>query len=299
MRLGLGTVQFGMPYGVSNNTGQPSLEEVRSILQVAASEGIKVLDTAASYGSSEEALGDAIVPGQSFSIVTKTPKFEAGLAPAGKAHLLTTTFHQSLLKLKRERVYGLLAHDPNDLINDDAPSVFAEMQKLKQAGLVSKLGVTVYTASQIDAVVERFAIDLVQVPVNVLDQRLIKSGHIAALKSAGIEVHARSLFLQGLLLIPPDDAPEYFSPITPRLTEFHQAARDQGLSAIHAALGFVLQNTQVDACIVGVNSAAELREIIAASKCVPGGAADFSSLACDDERFVNPARWVMHPQGQK
>ena len=104
--------------------------------------------------------------------------------------LLEKSFCESLSRLKLKSIYGLLVHDASDLVSDDGPAVFDAMQQLKQRGLVQKLGVTVYSGSQIDAVVGRFLVDLVQVPVNVLDQRLIKSGHIAALKAKGIEVHA-------------------------------------------------------------------------------------------------------------
>ena len=162
--------------------------------------------------------------------------------------------------------------------------------KLKQNGLVSKVGVSVYSGSQIDQVMERFQIDLVQLPINVLDQRLLQSGHLQKLKSVGVEIHARSTFLQGLLLMELQNVPEYFDVIRKNLESYHRFIRVRGLTPIQAALGFVLGLQEIDQVICGVNNALQLGEICEAAQ-VEVDSNELAEFAIADESIVNPALW--------
>jgi len=288
-QLGLGTVQWGLPYGVTNSSGQTPSAEVNEILQQAHQLGIRVLDTASQYGNAEVVLGENDLDG--FSIVTKGPSF--GVAEIGSSNVndLIRTFEESLFKLGRNKVYGFLAHHADDLVAPGGMQLIEAMKELKVNGKVSKVGVSVYDANQVDAVLSVFHPDIVQLPLNVFDQRLLNSGHIARLKDTGAEIHVRSAFLQGLLLMPLDRIPTFFDPIRPLLLQWHDAARLQGLTPAQAALAFVRGQPCVDVVIVGVESSSQLATTYADYSNSAGF--DASMLCCNEPRFVNPANWLL------
>jgi aryl-alcohol dehydrogenase-like predicted oxidoreductase len=186
-------------------------------------------------------------------------------------------------------VYGLLIHHADDLIGDDGHALMDRMLELKRQGLVKKVGVSVYTAEQIDRVLDNFTIDLIQLPMNVLDQRLLVSGHLTQLKAAGVEVHARSAFLQGLLLMDPDAVPPYFDPIRRHLVRYHGKMRQLGLTPVQAALGFVIGLNEIDAVICGVTTHQQLLEICAGAN--PCRTDLFTEFALDEEGMINPSLW--------
>lgn len=293
MTLGLGTAQFGMKYGVTNSKGQVPFEEVGRILAMAAESGIQVLDTAPAYGSSEDVLGRALPKGHNFRIVTKTPHFrDAAISGRQAGRLVEESLDQSLARLRQSSIYGLLVHRPENLGDPFADALFETMQQLKLSGRVQKIGVSVYDAGQIDAILNKYAIDLIQIPLNVFDQRLLRSGHLKKLKQRGIEIHVRSVFLQGLLLITPEQLPGYFSPMKGQLTQYHAAIRSCGLSPLQAALAFVQNQKEVDAVLCGVTSTAQMAEIVEGMTAEAAGTV-FTDFAMDDDAMLNPQQWKL------
>ena len=290
MKIGLGTVQFGLDYGVSNKGGKTPPEEVRRIIETAAENRVRIIDTAALYGSSEDSLGRALPARHNFDIVTKTIKFSKETIGPEDALSLERAFAESLSRLKAPSVYGLLAHDSDDLFKEGGHLLIEKMAELKRAGLVRKIGASVYTASQIDRLLSGFPIDLIQLPINVLDQRLIRSGHLARLKSAGIEVHGRSAFLQGLLLMDPNGLPPFFEPIKGDLIRYHDFIEKERISPVLAAIGFVMGLDAVDTVICGVENRDQLIDIL---KARPLSGAEFDAFAISDERMLNPAKWTL------
>ncbi|CDG81588.1 aldo/keto reductase [Janthinobacterium agaricidamnosum] len=293
MKIGLGAVQFGLDYGIANTAGKVSEAEVAAILAAADALQVGVIDTAALYGDSEAVLGRAMAPDARFDIVTKTPQFAGPVLDASAAQQLEDSVLASLSKLRRAAVYGVLIHRVDDLFLPGGEVLMERLVLLKARGLVGKIGVSVYTGEQIDQVLARFPIDLIQLPINVLDQRLLQSGHLRKLKLAGVEIHARSVFLQGLLLMPPQEIPDYFNGVRERLYAYHRFIATQGLTPLQAALGFVAGLTQIDRLICGVNSSQQLQEICAAAiaGASDGDSADYAAFAIDDETIVNPALW--------
>jgi len=293
-KLGLGTVQFGMPYGVSNSQGQPTAEEVARILTKAHLHGVRCLDTAAFYGSSESVLGASMPQGHTFEIVTKTPHFAAEVIGDEHASLLGATFEQSLQRLGADAVYGLLLHNADDLLRPGAQLLVDALLSLKRAGKVKHVGASIYNDRQIARLLELPGLDLVQVPINLLDQRLISSGALTRLKSAGFEIHARSVFLQGLLLMPTETLPSRFQSVRNHLRALEGAAASAGVSMLQASLGFVLGLSEIDRVLVGVNSSAEFEQILDNSQKLP----DLNELAAiaswSDENILNPALWGKH-----
>ncbi len=290
-RLGLGTAQFGMRYGVSNTNGTPSLDEVGAILEFAAAHGVNIIDTAPAYGTSEEVLGKCLPGNHRFNIVTKTTTHKGGTVGGQQVRQLNETFHQSLNRLRQKSIYGLLVHHADDLLCEGGKRLFDAMLLLQKKGLVEKIGVSVYTGSQIDRILDTFEIDMIQVPLNVFDQRLVRSGHLAALKRRGVEVHVRSVFLQGLLLMSPESLNPYFEHAGQRFREYSQFLEERGLTLLEGPLSYVAALPEVDAMTVGVTTLVEMRQVVNARTVRPIESADFAAVACDDEKVINPSLW--------
>lgn len=285
--LGLGTVQFGLEYGISNKTGKINANSVEHLLDQSSKLEIEVLDTAFLYGDSERVLGGQdLAP---FRVVTKTPHFNVSHIAEEHANELTSSFYTSLKRLNIPNAYGLLMHNANDLLVSGGGNLFQAMQTLKSIGLVKRIGASVYDGKQVDSLLKRYDLDLVQVPMNVLDQRLINGGQMSRLKEKDIEVHVRSVFLQGLLLMDLKEVPRYFQPILPLLNSWHTAAKEQGFTLLQAALSFVRDTVGVDVVLIGVENMQQLNDC--ANAFLIDKRFDATELGCEDPRFVNPALW--------
>jgi len=241
---------------------------------------LRVVDTAPGYGNSETVLGQAVEPGMSFDIVTKTAEGDA-----------LDRLRASLARLKREGVYGLLVHRVSDLLRPEGRALATGTAAAREKGLVRRIGASVYSADEIDELWKKYpAFDLIQVPLNLFDQRLIRSGHLDRLKERGVEVHARSPFLQGLLFLDPARLPRHLAKVADALAALGRRVTDRGLSMAQAALGFACAVPAVDQVICGVNNLAQFRELCQAGK-TKVSPADFTEFALDDVSILNPSLW--------
>ena len=290
MKIILGSAQFGMDYGISNVNGKTSTYEVNKILSHAYNFGVDMIDTATSYGDSESVIGNFIDGNSNWKIITKTPYFKDDCINSAHVKQLKESFSQSLFNLRTKNIYGLLLHSCDDLLKPGGDLLFQEMEKLKSTGFVKKIGVSLHNSKQIDFVIEKFNIDLVQLPVNILDQNLIVRKYLEILKEKDIEIHARSVFLQGLLLMQKKLIPPYFLPIEKILNSFYRLSKELSLSQLELALGFVTNIDEIDKIVVGVNSASQLQEIMQATQ-AKIDYIDFKSVSIDDKNFTNPSLW--------
>lgn len=289
-KLGLGTVQFGLDYGVTNLRGRVSPDEAARIVGDAIAAGIRVFDTAAAYGDSETILGQVLRHPEA-RIVTKLPALDGESIDAAAIDGLHRVFEQSLKRLQRPSVDALLLHRPDDLGKPGGDKLARLLEDLKSAGLCRKIGISVYDAAQVKAAQKSMSVELVQAPANLLDQRLLRDGSLRALKEAGCEVHVRSAFLQGLLIGLDSPRPAYFQRYAAMLDRVRATAATAKLSTLELALGFLLQQPDMDHVIVGVTRAEELAAILDATRrpiVIPGG---LERLACDDPGLINPLAW--------
>lgn len=291
MKIGLGTAQFGMPYGITNTAGRVETALARKILHRAADSGVGAIDTAAAYGESESVLGSLLWNGHPFRIISKLPPLPLLDTSHDVVKHINLAAEQSLRSLRQKKLYGFLLHRPADLYERHGQSVLACLESLKKKGLVEKTGVSVYSAPEIDLVLEQCVPDIVQLPVNALDQRLINSGHIARLAAMGVEIHARSIFLQGILLADPERLPNYFTPHLTALRHFQKVALTAGTTPLGLALNFVSSLPSIDTAIVGVTTLAELNEITTAARNPAADNPDWTGCRCDDENLLNPSLW--------
>lgn len=274
-----------MPYGVTNTKGAPTDQVSQALLDTAHDSGIDMIDTAPAYGESEVVLG-RLDAGTRFRFITKT--LASGSVPDVKA--MVSQFHRSLSRLRQKTITGMLFHDADLLASDAGNALFEAARGLKEEGLVQRLGVSVYSTEQIDAVLAKFEIDLVQLPINLLDKRLLVSGALDRLKDRGIEVHARSAFLQGVLLTEPENLPEKVVKLRPYINNFRKRLAELNLSPLQGCLGFLQSMESIDRIVVGVTSASELKEILASMDCTVRANA-FSDLAIEDASLLDPRFW--------
>ena len=277
-KLALGTVQFGLDYGITNSKGQVQIEEVKSILEYARENNINTLDTAASYGNSEEVLGSASI--DDFQVITKTISLRSGVDEVIKR------FQQSLTYLNKLSVNGLLIHNINEIEHKSFDTLFNQLNELKNKGLIKKIGFSAYTPEQVDFLLKNFDFDLIQVPFNVFDNRLIQGGQLKALNNKGIEIHARSVFLQGILL-DFNNIPCYFSTWKKEFNDYQEVVKDRGLSLIEYALNYALNVEEIDKVLVGVNSKEQLIDIVNAAQ----KQATTNAFTINNLDLLNPSRW--------
>jgi aryl-alcohol dehydrogenase-like predicted oxidoreductase len=289
MKIGLGAVQFGVDYGVSNTHGKTTKHEVSQILQFAYENGISVIDTATSYGSSENILGE-VVTNDDWRFVTKTPHFSDNSLNSTHVNQLKESFNQSLFNLRKKYIYGLLLHSCDDLLKPGGELIFREMERLREIGMVKKIGVSAYSSKQIAAILGKFNIDIIQLPINIFDQHLFVDGWLEKLKNKNVEIHARSTFLQGLLLMPRTSIPTYFLPIKEKIELFSKSAQELSLSKLELALGYVMGINEIDKIVVGVNTIEQLREIIEATQ-VKVNPMEFTDVSIDNPIYTNPSLW--------
>jgi aryl-alcohol dehydrogenase-like predicted oxidoreductase len=286
-RLALGTAQFGLDYGLNNTAGRPADATVHEVLRTAQAAGLTLLDTAAAYGDSEARLGQwlsqAGVEASSFQLVTKLA--------AGPASRVGQQLQESLARLRRPDVYGVMFHSFNAFRKQ--PDSWSALQEARDARLVQRIGVSLYHPEEAAWLLEKgLDADLVQVPFNVLDQRF--GPLLPELAGRGVEVHVRSAFLQGLLLRDPAALPAFFEPLAPKLTRLHQLARAADIPLPALLLQFAAFAPGVRRVVVGVDSAANLQENLAAAAYQAPAAslrAALQDLAEETTDFILPYEW--------
>jgi aryl-alcohol dehydrogenase-like predicted oxidoreductase len=284
-KLALGTVQFGQAYGIANKLGQVTRADAKAMLNLAFANSIDTLDTAIAYGESEACLGE--IGTQGFNLVTKLPRL-----PKDCTDITTWVKHEvgaSLDRLGVADVYGLLLHHPEQLLGPSGLDLYKELQELKGSGRVKKIGISIYSPSELTLLYPRYSFDLVQAPFNLVDQRFYHSGWLQRLKDDDVEVHTRSAFLQGLLLMAQEDIPGKFSHWDKLWRTWHRWLADHDISAVQACLAFPLSFSEIDRVIVGANNLCQLSEIVNAAN--DQREFNFPDLQCEDENIINPANW--------
>ncbi|MGY4688927.1 aldo/keto reductase [Salibacterium sp. K-3] len=284
----IGTAQFGMNYGITNKEGQTDKKQVSEILNKAYDHGIEKLDTAAIYGNSESILGN-INKTKSYFINTKIPPV-SGVAK----NFLEYTFIDSLSNLQCNKIEGMFIHDSNDLINDR--TIIEKLSSWKEEGYINKIGVSVYEEKEINQIISNsFPIDLIQLPINIFDQRLLQSDILNQIKKNNITIQARSVFLQGLLLenstkiIKNHPAYKKYHEILGEISAEHQ------LSQLEFALLFIFQVDQLDEMIIGINNSKQLEEIIKSFNKIKSLhhllKISWNELAIPNKSLIDPRLW--------
>ena len=270
---------------MANTLGMVSPSDVGVILSIARSHGIETLDTAVSYGSSEEVLGSQGVEG--FSVITKLPSVPENTDQIEK--WADVCVAKSLAKLNLSSIGGILLHQPMDLLRPEGARIYRKLLEMKSTGVVQKLGISIYNPQELELILDHFSFDIVQAPLSIFDRRILGSDWLRRLKRCNLELHVRSVFLQGLLLLSGETRPSKFSPWQKLWEEWDVWLEKTGQSALSACLNYPLSIPEVSRVIIGVDSPLQFRQIIASV------GVDYSqppaNLQCLDEGLLNPSIW--------
>ena len=274
-KIALGTVQFGLNYGISNQLGVTPENEVQKILDYCKVAGIKTLDTAHSYGNCERILGSFEL--EDFNIVSKFP--------GGTIVSVQPYVNQSLERLNRSSLYGYLAHDVNSVLEN--PQLWDEISKLREDGIIHKIGYSLYSPSELEKLLEiEMVPDLIQIPFNILDQRFAQYFHM--LESKNVEIHTRSCFLQGLFFVEPRLLDGFFKGILGILKAFHDSFSSNEEKASYL-LNFCVQNDYINKVVIGVNNLSQLAQNLEHLGEI--GKFDFTFTEDISEAILLPSNW--------
>ncbi len=281
-KIVLGTVQFGVNYGINNTSGQVSQDEVCTILQIAEKNGIKTLDTSSAYGTSEVVLGEALKKSHTrFNIVSKYPKSEIGVRD---------TFSKSLSHLGIDTLYGYLVHHFE--FYQEHPEIFDEMTSLKREGKIEKVGFSLYNVDQLKYLFDHnVKFDIIQFPYNIFDKQF--EPYMPKLVENGVEIHTRSAFLQGLFFKDTRTLPNKLLPLKVVLDQLHDYCREHSLTVEKLALGYVLHNPYVSGALIGVDNHYQLENNlqVAATNLADNDIAFIQSIEIINKELLNPVNW--------
>jgi aryl-alcohol dehydrogenase-like predicted oxidoreductase len=263
LKLGIGCALFGAKSDPQSGRIGFAAAEAFATVALAAEAGVHLVDTAAQWGESETLLGQVLPSQPPFSVITKTAPIASGVDAVERRALA------SLDRLGQRRARGLLVHNAADLLGSDGPALWSRLRGLKDRGLFEAIGFSACACDDPLGLARRFQPDIVQVPLNLLDQRLIDNGALAELAAMGVEVHIRSIFLQGLMFRPGHDLPIEAQGLAPGLSRMRRLVAEAGADPLRIALGFALSRPEASRVIVGVASPSELRALLAAAGGAP------------------------------
>lgn len=277
MRIALGTVQWGMNYGISNINGIPDNNELKNIFLKMDKVRINTLDTASHYGSAEKRISQ---------FIKKKHKIISKVNPSSLKISIKNQCQKSLSNVGIPKFYGYLLNNPSNVIENE--NIWNELKELKRLGLVNKIGYSVYNPLELDILIEKKIIpDIIQLPFNILDRRF--AAYFEKLKNNGVEIHVRSVFLQGVLIDAYKKCPNEFEKWIPLWEKYRSWINYIGVSPVEACLRHVLSFKLIDKIIIGVTKLSELEEIINAQKRSPLIAPN--DLSSDDDFLINPLKW--------
>ena len=286
MKIELGTVQFGIPYGIANSKGQVEKKEAKNILDYAKRSGINSIDTAIAYGTSEKCLGEIGLDG--FQVITKLPEIPHNYG--NLKHWILKHIKNSLSTLSVESLSGLLLHRPSQLLDSDKKELWSILLQLKADGFVKKIGFSIYTPDELDNLWDLYKPDLIQAPYSIFDRRLHTSGWLERLYNENVEVHIRSIFLQGLLLLNKNTRPKKFNKWLGLWNQWDDWLDGNNITALQAAVSFSISDNRITKVTVGVDSLDQLKEIISASN---SNINKFpQDLNIGDTKLLNPSEWA-------
>jgi aryl-alcohol dehydrogenase-like predicted oxidoreductase len=281
-KLGLGASQF--PTGAALR-GRPPEAEVRDMLIAAARADLGFLDAGGAAPSCEAMLGEHLPRPVPMGVLIRSVRGDRG------PDAVEAEVRASLMRLRLTKARAVVVQSASDLFAPAGPALWDRLKMLRDEGLFDQVGVCAYASDDPVGVARRFKPDLLQAPASLLDQRLLLDGSLMAVREMGIEVHLRSIFLNGLLFLPPDRVPAQLKGAAGRLSRARRMIAEGRSDPLQAALGFALSRPEADAVIVGAGSAAELAAVLAAASSPPPDL-DWDEMAIDDPIALDPDRWV-------
>lgn len=288
-KLILGTVQFGLNYGVNNKIGKVSEESIRDILDLAFENGIKILDTAEGYGDSQERIGNYHKnSSNTFNIVTK---FHAATEIDSSFDIKERVL-EDIKILEVDTLYGYMFHSFSDF-NKYFHSFKEDLLALRSEGVIKKIGVSIYTNEELESIIDTEPIELIQLPYNLFDNDKLRGASIQKAKQKGIEIHTRSAFLQGLFFKSIDTISGNLVNLKDDLYKINKLIESNQLDMASCALNYPVSKKQIDKVLIGVDSLEQLQENINALKAtnLTSVFKEIDQIEIKDKQLLNPSLW--------
>ena len=299
-KLTLGTVQLGSAYGIANRSGKPDEDQSFRLLNRAIQGGITCFDTAGAYGDSESVLGRFFSQREKPLFISKTKiTADARTKEIEIEREMYNNVQMSLGRLQIEKIPIMMLHNP-DILQIHGKTVTSCFDKLIKEGLVDKAGVS-FGANideqfeQVWPLVKEDLYEVVQIPFNLLDDRLDRSGGLQRLKASEKIVFARSIFLQGLIFLSPGSLPQHFSAASKSIYRLQRLAEGEGLSLAQLAVSYVRDRAEVDSVVIGAETE---EQVISNLKLIEGPsltdcarAQVTEAIGALPEHILNPALW--------
>ena len=283
-RLVLGSAQLGSDYGIAYKSKKITSVEFQSIMATARDAGVNSIDTAMAYGDSQKVLGEIGV--DEWSITTKLPSVPDDITSIDKWY--GEVIASSMKELRVRKINTLLIHDVKELSGRFSSALIGLLRGSKAKGDVTNIGVSIYVPEELDLFYHNFRPDIVQCPFNIFDQRICTSGWLQKLTSDNIEVHARSVFLQGIILREITELNSYFEPWHGDFKKWENFCRKNSISKLQAALGFVKAEGRINKIIVGIEGCNQLEQILEAYQ---ANSPEIFEGPCEDKALLNPLMW--------
>ena len=277
----LGSANFKNTYG--HRKYFLDKKKIKSILRFAKINGINLIDTASNYGKSEEVLGKNNLKG--FDIISKLPKVEKKI---NTKKFIEYCLNKTFYKTKRKKIYGYLIHNPNDLFSNRKKPILKILNSLKKQKKIKKIGVSVYEVDQLKKILKIFKPDIVQLPINLLNQSFLKNDFLKKIKKSGIEIHARSIFLQGALIKYPNT--NLGKNIMKKMKKVDKLCKKKKIGKICLLLNFVNSIQEIDKIVIGVDNTKQLKQIIKCNE-NPYFIKDYESLSTNDKNIIDLRLW--------
>ena len=284
-RIILGSANFDQTYGIKRNLIRKS--EIKKLLNLASKNGIQTIDTSPFYNNSEKIIG--LLNKGRFKIISKIPKIPKNIEKKNIKKWVRKSASISLKNLKVKKFECLLLQNINSLQSKNGNEIYQSIKNMKTDGLTKKIGISIYDFNLLDKILKKFKFDLVQAPLNILDQRLIQSGWLKKLKEKKIQVHARSIFLQGLLLLKHDKLPKKLKQFKKNWKIWENWLKKNKLKPLQACLLFAFNQDQLDGIVMGCNNRSQLNQILKLNRIKSKSV--MPNLSIKNKKLIDPRKW--------
>ena len=283
----IGTAQFGLRYGISNISGKTGEQEVKEILQYGKKNNLNYLDTSSHYGTAETLLGKLNIA--NWKVTTKYKTEEILVEKEKILENLIKLIEKSKKKLKIKKIYCVLLHNPELILTRNGSELYRALQTVKSLGLISNFGYSIYNFSSLKKMCKKFKPDIIQSPYNIFDRRLITKNYFNFLRREGIKIHVRSVFLQGLLLMPFKKLPKFHRKWKNLFYKWEHWLSENKLDPVEACLNFVLQTKEIDKFVLGFNNLIHLKKILRTK--VKKKIIFPKYIISNNKKLINPSLW--------
>ena len=282
----LGSANFDQTYGIKKNFVRRG--EIKKLFNLALKNKIRTIDTSPLYNKSEKIIGS--LNNNRFKIISKIPKPPKSIKRKNIQKWLKKNVMISLKNLKIKKFDCLLLHNANSLLSKNGGEIYKSIRNMKITGLTNKIGISIYDFNLLNKILKKFKFNLIQAPFNILDPRLVEKGWLKKLKKRKIEVHVRSIFLQGILLLKHNQLPKKLKKLNNKWIVWEKWLRKNKFSSLQACLSFVLSQRQLDGIVVGCNNTSQLNQILKSKQLKN----NFSlpNLNIKNKKLIDPREWL-------